>query len=173
MEALLLTGVIAVACGLTGDVLNDFKSGHILKTTQKAQFAAEAVGGVIGSFVAAFILFMMLSAFGDIGPGTELPALQAFATTSTISGIPHIIAFWIGLGVGVSLYLFNVPAMTLGLGIYLPMYISSTAFIGGFIVKKVLQADRGDKGLIIASGLLGGEGVAGVTIAIIKVLSGG
>lgn len=175
-ELFLVAAVIAVACGLTGDILNDFKSGHILKTNPKAQFVAEAVGGLIGAFTAAIVLFIMLSAFGGIGPGTELPAPQAFATSSMISGIPHITAFWIGLVIGVILYVLNVPGMTLGLGVYLPVFISTTAFIGGFIsiiVKKVLKADKGDKGLIIASGLLGGEGVAGVTIALVKVVSGG
>ncbi|MEG1536798.1 MAG: OPT/YSL family transporter, partial [Clostridiales bacterium] len=61
------------------------------------------------------------------------------------------------------------------LGIYLPFYLSLTAFLGG-VIKFVLdkcrkKEDRGD-GLVIASGLLGGEAVIGVVIAIIQVCKG-
>ena len=66
--------------------------------------------------------------------------------------------------------------MTLGLGIYLPFYLSFTAFIGGaikFIVQKVApQWDKKGSGLVIASGLLGGEAVVGVIIALIQVCLG-
>src|SRR5699024_5934694 len=121
------------------------------------------------------VLFIMLSAFKEIGPGTELPAPQAFATSSLISGIPHMKAFLTGLFIGIILYILNFPAMMLGIGIYLPIFISSTAFIGGIIniiVKKVLKMDQKDKGVIVASGLLGGEGVTGVAVAITRVISG-
>src|SRR5699024_12239670 len=82
-------------------------------------------------------------------------------------------AFLTGLFIGIILYILNFPAMMLGLGIYLPIFISSTAFIGGIIniiVKKVLKMDQKDKGVIVASGLLGGEGVTGVAVAITRVI---
>jgi uncharacterized oligopeptide transporter (OPT) family protein len=66
--------------------------------------------------------------------------------------------------------------MTLGLGVYLPFYLSATAFIGGalkFIVQKAApEWDKKGAGLIIASGLLGGEAVAGVIIALIQAMRG-
>jgi len=173
--AIFVAAIVAVACGLTGDVLNDYKAGYILKTDPKSQFVSEAIGGIIGAVVATAVLFIMLSAFKEIGPGTELPAPQAFATSSLISGIPHMKAFLTGLFIGIILYMLNFPAMMLGLGIYLPVFISSTAFIGGLIhiiVKKVFKMDQEDKGVIVASGLLGGEGVTGVAVAITRVISG-
>ena len=114
----------------------------------------------------------MLKAYGHIGPGTALPAPQAYAVSRMISGLPDVTAFLAGLVLGVILYLLNVPGMTLGIGIYLPMTISAAVFIGGVI--RWIETKRGiksDKGMIIASGMLGGEGVAGVTIAILKVFS--
>jgi putative OPT family oligopeptide transporter len=172
MEGFFIAAVVAVACGLAGDILNDFKSGHILKTNPRAQFISGAVGGVVGSIVAVVVLYMMHESFGKFGPGTELPAPQAFAVSSLVGGLSDPTAFYIGLLIGAVLFLLNLPGMTLGLGIYLPMFITTSVFIGGIIkfIHNKINKNHGDKGVIVASGLLGGEGVAGVLIAIIKVL---
>lgn len=176
LEAFLVAGAVAVACGMTGDVLNDFKSGYILKTSPKAQTITMAIGGIIGAVVSVFVLFVMFKAFGAMGPKTDLPAPQAYAVSTMVGGLPNTTAFVIGLVLGALLYIFNVPAMTLGIGIYLPMYISTTVAIGGlaaFIIGKVFpESKRSDKGVIIASGMLGGEGITGVAIAIYKVFTG-
>jgi uncharacterized oligopeptide transporter (OPT) family protein len=41
-----VAAVTAVACGLTGDVMNDLKSGHMLGTDPRQQLVAEGIGGV-------------------------------------------------------------------------------------------------------------------------------
>lgn len=177
IASFLIAAVVAIACGLTGDVLNDFKSGSILKTDPRAQIISESVGGIIGAVVSVIVLFVMLDAYGSIGPGTQLPAPQAYAVSAMVDGLPHVPAFWTGLAVGVILYLINIPGLTFGLGVYLPMYISATGFLGGLIswvVKKVSKKEESsEKGIIVSSGLFGGEGVMGVAIAIIRVLTKG
>mgnify|MGYP001180857983 FL=1 len=173
VEAFLVAGVVAVASGLAGDVLNDFKAGYILKTDPKAQLIAETIGGIIGSVVSVIVMFVMFKAYGEMGPGTELPAPQAYAVSTMVGGLPNSGAFIGGLVIGLVLYLLNIPGMTLGIGIYLPMFISTTAFIGGLIhlIVKKIKPEALEKGTIISSGLLGGEGVTGVIIAIIQVLT--
>lgn len=175
IEAFMVSGVVAVACGLTGDVLNDFKSGYILKTNPKAQVIAEAAGGIVGAVVSVIVLLAMLKAFGEFGPGTELIAPQAYAVSTMLNGLPNVTAFWIGLVIGFGLYVLNIPGMTLGLGVFLPMTISAAVFIGGaagYVLKKMTPpGKKNDRISIIAAGMLGGEGIAGVTIAIIKVLT--
>jgi uncharacterized oligopeptide transporter (OPT) family protein len=93
-----------------------------------------------------------------------------------VGGIPHMNSFLIGVVTGCLLYVVNFPVMTLGLGVYLPFYLSATAFLGGalkFIVEKVAPKwDKKGDGLIIASGLLGGEAVVGVIIALIQAIRG-
>ncbi len=173
IEAFFVAGVVAVASGLAGDILNDFKSGFILKTDPKAQVVAESVGGIIGAIVSVIVMFVMYRAYGTMGPGTELPAPQAYAVSTMVGGLPNTSAFIAGLVIGFVLYILNIPGMTLGIGIYLPMYISTTAFIGGLINLLVsrIKPELSEKGTIVSSGLLGGEGVTGVLIAIIKVLT--
>lgn len=172
IEAFLVAGVVAIACGLAGDVLNDFKSGYLLKTDPKAQLIGESIGAIIGAVISVIVLFVMLKAFGAMGPGTDLVAPQAYMVSTMVGGLPNTSAFIAGLIIGIILYFFKVPT-TLGLGIYLPMNITAAAAIGGlisFIVNKV-KPENNEKGTIISSGLLGGEGVTGVIIAIIQVIT--
>ena len=173
IEAFFIAGVVAVACGLAGDVLNDFKSGYLLKTNPRAQIVAEAVGGIIGAVVSVIALFVMFRAYGAFGPGTDLPAPQAYAVSTMVGGLPNTPAFLFGLMTGIIIYLLKLPGMTLGIGLYLPMEISLAAFIGGILslMTRKLRPSSKEKGLIISSGLLGGEGITGVIIAIIRVFT--
>ncbi|WP_367362857.1 OPT/YSL family transporter [Mesotoga sp.] len=173
IEAFLVAGVVAVACGLAGDVLNDFKSGYLLKTNPRAQIIAETVGGVIGAVVSVIVLFIMFRAYGTMGPGTELPAPQAYAVSTMVGGLPNTPAFFFGLVIGIIIYLMKLPGMTLGIGMYLPMEISTAAFVGGVISLIVgkIKPESKETGMIVSSGLLGGEGITGVVLAIIRVLT--
>jgi len=170
VEAFYVAAVVAVACGLVGDVMNDFKAGHILNTDPKAQWIAEVVGGLIGGVVSVFILFIILKAYGAGAFGGEMfPAAQASAVAAMVGGISHMPAFIAGLIIATILYCINFPVITLGLGVYLPFYLSATAAIGGalrFVIDKIWPKFEADgKGTIIASGLLGGESIVGVIIA--------
>ncbi|NLT47747.1 MAG: peptide transporter, partial [Clostridiales bacterium] len=175
-EAFFVAAIVAVACGLVGDVMNDFKAGYILKSDPKAQWLGEVIGGIIGAFVSVVVLLVILKAYGPSAFGNPdmFPAPQASAVAAMVGGISHIPAFVIGLIAAVILYIVNFPVMTLGLGVYLPFYLSMTAFIGGalrFIVMKAApKFEEGGNGQIIAAGLLGGEAVVGVIIALVQAI---
>ena len=171
MEAFYVAAVVAVACGLVGDVMNDFKAGHILHTDPKAQWIAEVAGGLVGAVVSVCILFVILKAYGPSAFGSEMfPAAQASAVAAMVGGISNMPAFVIGLIVAAVLYCVNFPVITLGLGVYLPFYMSATAAIGGALRlvadKFVPKFEADGKGTVIAAGLLGGESIVGVIIAI-------
>lgn len=169
-----IAAAVAVACGYAGDMLNDYKTGAMLKTNPKAQLISQIIGGVVGAVIATLALFAVIGQFGGVGPGHELPAGQAFAVSQMVKGIGNPVVFWVALGIGVLLNLLKVPSMTLGIGMYLPFEISSIVFLGGLLR---LFAERFfpktvNSGNIVASGMLGGEGITGVTIAIIKMIAG-
>ena len=171
-EAFFVAAIIAVACGLCGDVMNDFKAGQLLETDPKAQWIAECIGGLLGAFVSVAVLLVIISAYGGDCFGTEIfPAAQAGAVAAMVGGISNMPAFIVGLIAGVILSIFKLPVMTLGLGVYLPFFMSATAFIGGalrLITDKAFpKFEENNTGTIIASGLLGGEGITGVIIALI------
>ncbi len=165
-----IAAVVAVACGLTGDVMNDLKSGSLVGTKAKYQLVAEAIGGVLGAIVAAISLVVIKNAFGTFG-SAELPAPQAASVAAMAGGIANKTAFSIGLVIGIILYLLKVPSATLGLGFYLSTSISSIMALGAmimFIVKKCAKdKEKAESNFnLVSSGLLGGEGITGVVIAI-------
>lgn len=173
--AFFVAAIVAVAAGLTGDVMNDFKSGHILHSDPKAQWIAEVIGGLVGSVVSVGVLMIIVTAYGGEVFGTEMfPAAQAAAVASMVGGISHMPAFIIGLVVATILYLLKFPVMTLGLGVYLPFYLSATAFVGGalrFILDRAApKVEKDGVGTIVASGMLGGEAVVGVVIALVTAI---
>lgn len=182
-----IAALVAVACGLAGDVMNDFKAGHVLRTSPKAQWIGQGIGAVIGSVVAVAVIQVLFVAYGadSFGVGKEFVSAQASVVATMVGGIPNITAFIVGLAAGFILYLVGIPSMMLGLGIYLPFYMSFTAFLGCMVKvifdlsrKKKLaamseeereraEAATSESGLILASGLLGGESIMGIILALI------
>lgn len=173
-----IMAVVAVSCGLAGDMLNDFKAGSMLGTDPAGQLVTEAVGGLTGGLAAVFSMLAVISKYGGVGTQHGLSAGQSFVITEMIGGIDHKALFFTALAVGALLFLFKFPVMTLGLGLYLPFEISSIVFLGGasrFIVDKLVKApkDEGSQGMLIAAGLMGGEGITGVLLAIVSMVTGG
>lgn len=182
-----IAALVAVACGLAGDVMNDFKAGRVLGTNPTAQWVGQAIGGIVGSVVAVAVMCVLLQAYGPdaFGVGKEFVSAQASVVATMVSGIPNLPAFLIGLGVGFVLYLLRFPSMMFGLGIYLPFYMSLTTFLGAMakvvfdLVMKRRRASLDDearqaaerrteeKGMVVASGLLGGESVMGIVLAMV------
>lgn len=174
MGAFLIAACVAVSCGYAGDLLNEYKAGYILGTNPKAQLISQIAGGVVGTIISAFALFAIIGEFGGVGSGKGLPAGQAFAVSQMVNGLGNPVVFGIAAVLGIILYLLKIPSMTVGLGMYLPFEISSAVFLGGiirFIVDRV-RPKSVETGNIAASGLLGGEGVTGVAVAIIKMFAG-
>lgn len=172
--AFFIAACVAVACGYAGDLLNDYKAGYILGTNPKAQLISQIAGGAAGTLAAAISMFAIINQYGGVGPDKGLAAGQAFAVSQMVSGIGDPTVFIIALAAGIILYLVKIPAMTLGIGMYLPFEISSVVFLGGlirFITDKAWPKSV-DTGNIAASGFLGGEGITGVAIAIFRMVTG-
>lgn len=182
-----IAALVAVACGLAGDVMNDFKAGSVLGTNPTAQWVGQAIGGIVGSVVAVVVICVLLQAYGPdaFGVGKEFVSAQASVVATMVSGIPNLPAFLIGLGVGFVLYLLRFPSMMFGLGIYLPFYMSLTTFLGAMAkvvfdlvmkrrraslddeARQVAEERAEERGMIVASGLLGGESVMGIVLAMV------
>lgn len=192
-----VAGVVAVACGLAGDVMSDFKTGKIIGTDPRAMWIGQAIGALIGCAVSVAVMCALLNAYGAdaFGPGKLFVSAQASVVATMVSGIPSVPAFALGLVAGVALYCLGIPSMMLGLGVYLPFYMTLSASLGAAvkIVYDRLAAIRNTRasgnvaanadtradetsheetGIIVASGVLGGESIVGVVIALASVASG-
>ena len=191
-----VAGVVAVACGLAGDVMSDFKTGKILGTDPRAMWVGQAVGALLGTVVSVAVMCALLNAYGAeaFGPGRLFVSAQASVVATMVSGIPSVGAFGIGLVAGVALYCLGIPSMMLGLGVYLPFYMTLSASIGALAkvaYDRVAAGRQGrgsadaasentgetetsheESGIIVASGVLGGESIVGVIIALASVATG-
>ena len=192
-----VAGVVAVACGLAGDVMSDFKTGKIIGTDPRAMWIGQAIGALIGCAVSVAVMCALLNAYGAdaFGPGKLFVSAQASVVATMVSGIPSVSAFVLGLVAGVALYCLGIPSMMLGLGVYLPFYMTLSASLGAAVkiaydrVASIRNARaKGDAttnantstdetsheetGIIVASGVLGGESIVGVIIALASVASG-
>ena len=167
----LLACIIAVACGLSGDILNDFKSGYRMNVNPKDQLVGELIGSIVSSFVITFLFFVFFRIYKNIGPveNTDLIALQASIVATVINGIPFLGIFFAGLIFGMVLSLLNLPVLTFGIGIYVPFYLTSTVFLGGLISyfanrhSKKLHSNL----LLLSNGLMSGEAIIGVILSVI------
>ena len=192
VQLFFIAGVVAVACGLAGDVMNDFKAGNILGTDPCAQWLGQAIGGVLGAVVSAAVMMALVSAYGSdaFGLGKEFVSAQASVVATMVSGIPSAPAFATGLVAGIGLYWADLLAMMLGLGVYLPFYMLFTAALGAALKwaidraritrnagfpedeRAARDADTQEAGVVVASGVLGGESIVGVVVAMASVIAG-
>lgn len=167
----LLACIVAVACGLAGDILNDFKSGFKMKVSPGEQFIGELIGAVVSSFVVAFLFFIFFDIYKNIGPkeNSELIVLQASIVASIIKGIPFINIFWIGFGAGFTLNMLNLPVLTFGIGIYLPFYLTLPVFAGGLLslISSRISQKFSSSMLLFSNGLMSGEAIVGVILSIL------
>lgn len=193
-----VAGVVAVACGLAGDVMSDFKTGKIIGTDPRAMWIGQAIGALIGCVVSVAVMCALLNAYGAdaFGPGRLFVSAQASVVATMVTGIPSVPAFALGLAAGVALYCLGIPSMMLGLGVYLPFYMTLSACLGAAVKivydrvaairnarvsgNVAANADTGaadetsheETGIVVASGVLGGESIVGVIIALASVASG-
>lgn len=179
-----VAGVIAVACGLGGDVMSDFKTGQLIGTKPRQMWWGQVIGALLGTVVSVAVMVALLGAYGPgaFGPGQQFVSAQASVVATMVSGIPNVPAFAAGIVAGIALHCLGLPSMMLGLGVYLPFYMSLSAPIGA-AVKLVYdklaggkarsgELDHNDTGIVVASGLLGGESIVGVIIALVTVVTG-
>ena len=172
----LIASIVAIACGLSGDILNDFKSGYKLKVNPTQQFIGELIGAVVSSFVISFLFFIFFNVYKNIGPQSSNPdliVLQASIVASVVKGIPFMNLFIIGLASGILLNIGKLPVLTLGIGIYLPFFLTVPVFVGGvisLIISKISKVTY-NKFMLFSNGMMAGEAIIGVIISILAYIN--
>ncbi len=179
-------GVAAVVCcvaGVAGDMIQDWKVGHILGGTPWRM----QIGGIIGVTAAALTLtFSLQLLHNTMRIGSDaLPAPQAGLMATMAKGIvggemawPLVVA---GMLLAVVLILIGSPSpMLIAVGMYLPFRATACIFFGGVLkyflssrVKRKKPTAKGKEiveniGLLLASGLIAGQALLGIITAAVK-----
>ncbi|MBT8082552.1 MAG: oligopeptide transporter, OPT family [Gammaproteobacteria bacterium] len=180
VAALTVGCVVAIAASISGDTSQDLKTGFLLGATPRRQQTAELIG-VLTS--AVFVCLTVLALGKGFGFGsTELPAPQATLMKLVIDGVLDQNLPWalVGLGVGIALVceILRIPSLPFAVGVYLPVSTMTPIFVGGLIRlwmersarDETEAADRRERGVLLGSGFVGGEGLLGVGIALVAVM---
>jgi putative OPT family oligopeptide transporter len=199
--ALFTTAVIFNVAAIANNNLQDLKTGQLVDATPWKQQVALVIGVIAGAFVIPPVLDLVNHAYGFVGaPGAEartspLPAPQAGLISSLGQGVIARNIDWslilTGAFIGVGIILLDeilvrttkhmrIPPLAVGLGIYLPtqstLMIVVGAIAGWFFDRSADGSTRPEAakqlGVLLASGLIVGEGIIGVVISAIIVFSG-
>jgi putative OPT family oligopeptide transporter len=177
--ALTVGCVVAIAASISGDTSQDLKTGFLLGATPRAQQTSELIG-VLTS--ATFVCLTVLALGKGFGFGSEeLPAPQATLMKLVIDGVLDQDLPWslVAIGVGIALVceIVRIPSLPFAVGVYLPVSTMTPIFVGGLIrlwmertaKDDTVAADRRERGVLLGSGFVGGEGLLGVGIALVAV----
>ena len=173
--AIAIGSIICIAACMAGDTSQDLKTGYILGATPKKQQYGEIMGTIAAALAIGGVMILLNSAYGF---GTDaLAAPQATMMKMIIEGVmngnlPWALIF-IGAFISIAVEILGIGALPVAIGLYLPLELSSTIMLGGlvrlFTDKKRAAKNENGKGILFCSGLIAGEGIVGVLLAIFAV----
>jgi len=179
-----VAAVVCVACSVSGSLIQDLKAGHLLGGTPWKMEVVEIISVILLAFFLMGPIIALHQANLDTGGigGRALPAPQAGLMAQLAKGIVGGQMAWgllgIGAAFGIALLLCGARSpMLVAVGMYLPFSTTSAIFVGG-LIKWVLNriSDRRsaeeklvieEKGTLLASGLIAGEAIVGILLAVV------
>lgn len=178
--ALVIGGVVCTALSMAGSFVTDLKIGYWIGTTPKKQEAWKFVGTIVAAATVCGVMLVLNKTFGFTGENA-LVAPQANAMAAVIQpmmnggGAPWLL-YGIGAVIAVILTFFNIPALAFALGMFIPIDLNLPLLVGGAVAWFVssrskdekVNAERHEKGTLIASGFIAGGALMGVVSAILK-----
>ena len=191
---ILIGAVVCCAAAIGGDNMQDLKAGRMVGSTPYKQQIMQVVGVVSATFVLAPILNWLLEAYGIgartaenpdalLAPQATLMASVAQGILGTDQDLPWGMIYT-GMGVGALIIVcdevlrvrkaaFRMPVLAVAVGIYLPVDLAVPIFIGGlvsYIAKRARGGEGARPGSLYAAGLITGEALMGILIAVLIVL---
>lgn len=177
--AIAIGGITCVIAAIAGDCSQDLKTGFIVGATPKKQQIGEMIGVVVSAAAIGFVLQLLDNAWGY---GSEaIPAPQATMMKMLVEGIMSAELPWslilIGVCVAIVMEILKVPVMPFAVGMYLPFSLNAGIMAGGLVrlfmdKRNVSEKEKKasvDHGILFTSGLIAGEGLMGVILAIFAV----
>ena len=176
VAALIMGGVVCTALSMAGGFITDLKIGYWLGSTPAKQQTWKFLGTLVSAATVAGVIMILNKTYGFTSG--ELAAPQANAMAAVIDPLMNGVgAPWLLYGIGAALALvltyFGVPALPFALGMFIPLELNLPLLVGGIINWYVttrskdaaLNAERGEKCTLLASGFIAGGALMGVLSA--------
>ncbi len=182
--AIAIGSVICIIAAISGDTSQDLKTGFLLGATPKKQQCGELIGVTVSAIAIGAILYLLNAAWGF--GGEELGAPQAMMMKMVIEGVmggnlPWALVFT-GVFIAVFIEILGLPVLPIAIGVYLPFHLNAGIMAGGvvrWLVEKrkysseKAKNDAVQSGILYTSGLIAGEGIVGILLAVLAVITVG
>jgi putative OPT family oligopeptide transporter len=165
--------IVAIAASKAGDISQDLKTGWLVGATPSVQQVGQVIGAAFACWAVAATVLLLGSAY-SFG-SRELPAPQATLMKTVIEGVLAGDLPWglvlTGGGLAIGAILCGVSGLAFAIGVYLPLATMAALYVGGCVRALAERGTAGpaegasDPGILAASGLVAGEGLAGVLVA--------
>ena len=170
--------IVAIAASKAGDISQDLKTGYLVGATPARQQLGQLIGAAFACWAVAGTVLLLGGAYQF---GTkEIPAPQAVLMKTIIEGVLSGALPWglvlSGGGLAIGAMLCGVSGLAFAIGVYLPLASMAPIYVGGCLRAWVEKRrgsgapGQGDPGILAASGLVAGEGLAGVLVAALVAL---
>ncbi len=177
--AIAIGSVICIIAAISGDTSQDLKTGHILGAAPYKQQIGEFIGVAVSSLTIGGVLYLLNSAWGY--GSAELPAPQATLMKLVVEGTMGGNLPWtlvaIGAFIAVMTEIIGIPVLPFCIGLYLPIHLSAGIMSGGIIrlyFDKRQEKNKDEvairKGILFSSGMIAGEGLIGILLAVLAVI---
>ena len=177
--AIAIGSIICIVAAIAGDASQDLKTGYILGATPKKQQIGEVIGVTASALAIGGTLYLLDMAWGF--GSTELGAPQATLMKVIIEGVMEGNLPWtlvsIGAVTAIAVEILGIPVLPFAIGVYLPIQLNACIMSGGlvrFICDKTRRKENEKKemvsnGILFCSGMIAGEGLAGIVLAMLAV----
>lgn len=179
VAALIMGGVVCTALSMAGAFITDLKVGYWLGTTPKKQETWKFLGTLVSAATVGGVMILLNETYGFASGSLAAPQANAMAAVidPLMNGVgaPWLL-YAIGAVIAILLTLFKVPALPFALGMFIPLELNVPLLVGGAVnwyvtsrsKDKAVNAERGEKGTLIASGFIAGGALMGVVSALLR-----
>ena len=173
VAAITIGSVICIIAAIAGDTSQDLKTGYLIGATPRKQQLGELIGVTAASLTIGGVLYLLNAAWGY--GSTELPAPQATLMKMVVEGVMEGNLPWTlvltGVFLAIAVEILRIPVLPFAVGLYLPIHLSTPMMVGGavrwYMEKKHEKIERG---ILYSSGLIAGEGVVGILLAVFAII---
>ena len=179
VAALVMGGVVCTALSMAGGFITDLKIGYWLGTTPAKQQTWKFLGTLVSAATVGGVIMILNKTYGFTSGALAAP--QANAMAAVIDPLMNGVgAPWMLYGIGAVLALvltyFKIPALAFALGMFIPLELNLPLLVGGAVNWYVttrskdekVNAERGEKGTLLASGFIAGGALMGVVSAAMR-----
>ena len=176
VAALVIGAIVCIAISNAGDTSQDLKTGYLVGATPSRQQIGEMIGVLSSALFVGLTIFLLHQAYG-LG-SKQLPATQATLMSLLIPGLlegnlPWGLVFC-GAGIALVIELLGISSLPFAIGLYLPIATSTPIMAGGLLHWLTVECRAKQTGVmettngtLFASGLIAGDALVGVLLALV------